>query len=302
MRRSPFLATLLAAALVAAGLSACAQTGTPGGGAGTTDTAAAATADAGSTDTAKPGDAAATTADGAAPAGDAATGPLGGDKTIADLQKHESSLKCPNTKGIFNVASSKGTVLKGAIVVSPKRTSGTLDNVYVQAPGGGAWNGILVVSKKDTGLKDVKQGDVLTVIGEVKEFYCLTEIEALTITVESQATGLASAATVDVDLIGDKGKDEDKESFESVLVRLEGVVVAEPLADKGTDGKFHAIAVGKTDTALTLLVGSGIGGIFMQDKDNKALFQKGQKLNIDGFLDYSFEKFRIVPIKLDIQK
>ncbi|MSP92282.1 MAG: hypothetical protein EXR79_10845 [Myxococcales bacterium] len=289
---------------LAAAVSACAQTGTPGGGVGAADTKTGATADtgAGAADTAKTGDVAATTADGATPAGDGAGAPLGGEKTIGDLQKHESSLKCPNTKGIFNVASSKGTILKGAVVVSPKRTSGTLDNVYVQAPGGGAWNGILVVAKKDTGLKDVKQGDVLTIIGEVKEFYCLTEIEALTVTVESQGTGLPSATTVDVDLIGDKGKDEDKESFESVLVHLEGVVVAEPMADKGTDGKYHAIAVGKTEADQTLLIGSGMGGIFMQDSGNKALFQKGQKLNINGFLDYSFEKFRIVPIKLDVQK
>jgi predicted extracellular nuclease len=288
---------LLSTALASFAL-ACAQTTAPasGGGTSSADTATSETASGSETTTGKD-----TTTTGDTATTDT-TATTGGVKTIAEIQQHESSKTCPDPNKQFGgPANGKGTQLKSAIVASAV-IAGSLDGMYVQTEGGGAWNGLYVVATKGK-LADVKQGDVVSLIGEVKEYYCLTELDVkdLPPVVEKQGTGLATAVTVDVDVIGEKGKPEERESYESVLVTIENVVVSEPLADKNEKtGKYLSMYVGKTDADKTLLITAGFGN-YPQDKDNKPNYQKGQKLNVKGFLDFSFGAYKIRPLNITVQ-
>lgn len=285
-------------AVAVAFVAGCAQTSAPAGGGTGTDTGAAAGQD---TTTAKEVTPGADVAAGKDAPGD--TGSQAGvPKTISEIQQHAASIACENK--IINVAGLKGISINSVVVASQKWTvkagAKEFDTIYVQSKGGGPWSGLYVLAEKSLDqMADVKPGDTVSLIGEIKEFYCLTELELMAkVTIETAAAELPVAVTVDVDALG-AAKKADHEQYEGVLMRVEGVV-SEPLADISTkDNKAHSLAMGKTDAEQTVLVGSGFG-IYPQTIDGKANYKKGQKLVVEGFWDYSFEKFRIKPIKITV--
>jgi len=290
----------MALAITAILSAGCASTGGTGGTAPGPDTSAGADATAGKdtaagADTDKPKDSS---------TGTDVQSQAGAIKTISEIQQNPDSVTCadPN-KAFVNSLTLKGITISQAVVTSPvwttKSSAGKeTETVYIQTKGGGAWSGVMLTSDKAEGrLTGLKPGDVVTVLGDVKEYYCFTEVEPkITVTVEA-ATELPVAATVDVDELG-AAKAATHEQWEGVLVQVEGIV-SDPLADIGKDGKPHAVALGKTDADKTVLVGAGYG-IFPQSKDGKANYTKGQKLQVTGFWDFTFGKFKITPLKITV--
>lgn len=227
-----------------------------------------------------------------------------GPQTIAQIQQNPASVTCPDATKIVNTATHKGVSVNGVVVASPvyyfKSGTKELEGVYVQDQGGGPWSGAYVIADKAEGkLTGLKAGDVVNLVADVKEFYCYTELEPK-IKVQPTALGpqVPEAYTVDLSVLG-AAKQAGHEQFEGVMVQIEGVV-SNPLADIGVDGKPHAVALGKTDSEQTVLVGPGFG-LYPQTKEGQPNYQKGQKLKVVGFWDFSFGKFKITPLSISVQ-
>ena len=278
--------------------SACANTtsgsGTTGAVTDTTtgeDTGAAAGTDAtsGGQDTTTGGGTDATTA--------------GTTTTISQIQQDPSSTGCTTEAGFVDGA--KGITLSQVVVVAPvqtstSKTSGkTSDAVWVQTKGGGQWSGVELYASSPGPLTTLKVGDVITVTGDVSEAFCVTEVKPIAVTPQG-ATELPVAVTVDVDSIGASQPAATNESYESVLISLEGVIVADP-GVLGTDGKIHYIAVGKTDSDKSINVSSGFGN-YVTDKTGAANYTKGQKLNVQGIVSYYKGLYTVTPLSITVAK
>ncbi len=286
-------------ALVLTGLcvlaAACANTSSGGGGT-TTDTGNGSGADtSGSTDQ----DVATGTDKDTTTAGTDAT-TAGSEKTVAQIQGDDTSAKCTNEAAIGNTMSGVSihhAVVASALMLSTTKSGKKQEGLYVQDKGGGKYSGIYLLEDAPGPLANLKVGDVVTVTGDVKEFYCYTEIQPIAVTPEG-TTELPTAVTVDVDAIGAAAAAAENESYEGVLVSLEGVIVSDN-AVLGTDGKPHQMYVGKSDTDKSVLIGSAFG-VYPQAKDGTPNYQKGAKLNVQGFMTYSFGAYQISPISITV--
>ncbi len=282
--------SLVALACCAALANGCAQTTNGGGGSVVADTGGTAAADTtgAKTDTVAAGETA---------GGDSST--VGAEKNIIDLQK--ASAACPTPNPDFYGAS-LGVTIRNAIVTSPGRDEGnakpaTLIGLFVQQKSGGQWSGMYVTGKKSDELGQVKVGDVITMTGDVKDFYCFTQIQSKFTTIETLGKELAVALTVTTADLGDIAGLEKTEPYESVLVQLHDVVVGEDAL--GSDGKAHGdVYIGKDDKDKALRMGSGFYGVYMSDKKDGTFtpkYPKGTKLGtVTGVVEYSFNTFRLV--------
>ena len=227
----------------------------------------------------------------------------GTEKSISDIQKSDPSQKCANTSGFTNVL--KGVKISGAIVVSPVNKSTTSagktrEGVWVQTKGGGAWTGIyLETDEGATSIGSLKVGDTITAVGDIVEYYCFTELQPAVVTIETAAAELPAAVTVDIAQLGDKATDGDNESFESVLVTVNNVVLSNEAA-LGTDGKPHGeLYVGPDDKTDALRIGP-MFGVYLTDKAGTVYtskWPKGTKFaSITGVMQFSFGKFRLLPV------
>ena len=294
---------LVCAAILAAG---CASTGTGVGGNGnpgapTGDTASGSDAASG-TDASSGGDAG---GGGTETAGgkDAATS--GTEKTIASIQNDPTFVTCdPSSTFVDGV---KGVTIHHAVVASPLVLSTTssgkkMEGLFVQDKGGGKWSGLFLSEDAPGPLADLKPGDAVTITGDAKEFYCYTELQPIAVTKE-MTTDLPVAVTVDVDTIGEKAAAADNEAYEGVFIALEGVVISDPaLADSADkNGYLHTMAVGKDANDVALRVGAGFGKIYPVAKNSKTPnYKKGDKVNLQGFLEYSFSKWVLTPSSLTV--
>ncbi len=280
--------------------AACANTGGGGGGGGgsTTDTATGGTAD---TTTGGTADNGAVKTDSSTVKNDTGSS-AGEEKNIVDIQK--ASAACP-TPAPQLWGDSKGVTIRNVVVSSPARSegsAGTLVGLFVQQKGGGQWSGIYVSGKKDSELGQAKPGDVLTLTGDVKDFYCFTQIYSTFTTIESQGKELPVALTVTTDDLGDKAGAEKNEPYEGVLVQLKEVVVGDDAL--GSDGKPHGeIYVGKDKDDKALRIASSFYGVYLSDKtkgpDGKDVFTpkypKGTKIGtLTGVVEYAFGQYRLV--------
>jgi predicted extracellular nuclease len=112
--------------------------------------------------------------------------------------------------------------IEGAVVTAGMTLDG--EGFFVQDEGGGAYSGVYVFTE---GAVDVAVGDVVTVTGEVTEYYDLTEISAAPEDVV--VTGSASpVATV----LGEAPA--DWEPYEGVLLTLEGIALSADADSYGT--------------------------------------------------------------------
>lgn len=271
--------------------SACANTTSSGGAA--TDTGSSA-------DTAADKDATAGM-DMTAGGTDATT--AGSTTTISQIQQDPNSTGCTNEAGFVDGA--KGITLSQVVVVAPvqtstSKTSGKVsDAVWVQTKGGGQWSGIELYASSPGPLTALKVGDVITVTGDVSEAFCVTEIKPIAVTPQGTSE-LPVAVTVDVDAIGASQPAATNESYESTLISLENVIVADP-GVLGTDAKIHYIAVGKTDADKSVLVSSGFGN-YVTDKNGAANYTKGQKLNVQGIVSYYKGQYTVTPLSITVAK
>ncbi|MCO4764014.1 MAG: hypothetical protein KC502_21045 [Myxococcales bacterium] len=252
-------------------------------------------ADTGTTDTGSP-DTTTATPDTSTP--DTST-PSGSQ--IATLQQATSSKTCAKTDGELSVMSD--VTLSGVIVTTDAAPLGKLMVFYVRpadAPNtDGRWQGMKVVVFKDK--TQVKAGDIVTITGELVEYYCESEIK-----VDSDkitVTGKANLAPVPYDVVVAEisGKGLQSEAYEGVFVRLNGVEVAEPNV-LGTDGKPHGqfSVASAGGTTPTVVIGGSAGTSFTA-KDPKTgntitTMKKGQAFkSITGHLTYSFETYVLRP-------
>ena len=106
------------------------------------------------------------------------------------------------------------------------------------------------------------------------------------------------AVTIDVAKIGSKASDADNRTYEAVFVSLEGVTVSG--VDK-PDTPYN-IWVGKSDTDQQLLVGSSYyvkPPLYVIGSDKKTPnYKTGTKLNIQGFLQYSYSTWSLLPTSI----
>jgi predicted extracellular nuclease len=278
-------AVLTCAAALA--LSACANTSSGG-------TGSAADTATGGTDTSVTPKDTATGGDGATTGTDTST--AGTEKSIIDLQK--ASEACPNPDP-QTWGEALGVTIREAVVTTPtkKQTSdGGLIGVFVQQKGGGQYSGIYVIASKTSEIGQVKPGDIITVTGDVKDYYCATQISNKFATIEA-GTAEPTAVTVTTDDIGDIAGKAKTEPYEGVLVQLNNVVVGPEAL--GSDGKPHGdYYIGKTADDKALRMGSAFYGVYLSDKDGTTFTPKyptGTKLGtVTGVLEYSFGTYRLV--------
>ena len=224
-----------------------------------------------------------------------------GDWTIEKLQKAVDEKACATApKGFHN--GPKKVTLSGLVVSTPPllKIAKTLDAVYVKTKGGGLWNGLYVVGAAGADIAKLEPGQVISVTGDVQDYYCQTQLKA-TLVNASKATELPVSTTVTLDQLGVHAKPEDNEATESVLVSMDNLVVSdpEPKSSKGT--KFCGFWVGKDADDKALLVVCTWGTTFATyDKDAKTwntTVKKGDKVkSLRGVVQYSFEEYKLAPL------
>ncbi|MFH1530053.1 MAG: lamin tail domain-containing protein [Pseudomonadota bacterium] len=173
---------------------------------------------------------------GDAPPGPDTTGPA---TSVAAVQEAPESKSC----GIPFASQLVTTDLafKDLVVTAPSwayQSSGIkYDGFYVQDPGGGVWQGVMVAFPHDA-MPALETGMEVDVVADHKEIQCLTVLWASSVKIVGQeGAPYSPILTTPQALTGD-----DAESFEGVFVEVEGVTVtdANPDAVQGADlGRFE---------------------------------------------------------------
>ncbi len=141
--------------------------------------------------------------------------------TVSDLQTRPEGLNCTQPaegeNGFINL--DQGAELNCLIATSQVHSATeTLDSFYAADVGGGEYSGVKIVMAKGTA-PDVAIGDVVSMVGDLKEYYCLTEFEPMDVQVfDNNGVPFATPITA-ADL------NADPEKWEGVLVKFEGVKV-----------------------------------------------------------------------------
>jgi hypothetical protein len=140
---------------------------------------------------------------------------------------------------------------------------------FIEDPAGGVWNGLFVYDSSGPA-----RGDRLRVTGTVVEYYNLTELKTLTeYVVESSGNPLPSPAVLSTGEVS-------QEQWESVLVRVENVVVTDEDIGYGewsvSDGSGDVVIDDKGSYTYTPTTGAAIDAIV-------------------GPLDYGYGAFKIQP-------
>ncbi len=168
------------------------------------------------------------------------------------------------------------------VVVMSERfetSSSDLGGYFVAAEPPGPYGGIQMVVGA-AGQSPLAVGDVVRVVGEVREFYCLTQIEPSLVERRGQRTPAELPAPIEVtgDTVAARLAVETAEPYESVLVTLRDQEV---------------VAVNPTYGDISLRSGAIIG-------DSK--FHHGVRppvlcriASVTGFLNYSFGKYMVEP-------
>ncbi len=160
----------------------------------------------------------------------------------------------------------------GRMVVTEGVVTGVFDDgarVFIQDPAGGPWSGLFLFRPSER----LQVGDWVRVTGEVSEFKGLTEIAHGQVTVRGSGNPLPDPVVVRT---GEAGQ----EQWESVLLRVEDVVVVDP--DLGF-GEWS--------------VDDGSGPLRVDDLgDISYRPERGERLGfVVGPLYYSFGHFKLAP-------
>ncbi len=190
---------------------------------------------------------------------------------VMDLQKNAQGLACDG-EDFINLSDSE--TLEGVIVTTPVFSgSSSMDAFFVQDPAGGAYSGIKVIVAAGTA-PALAIGDVITLTGSVKEFYCVTEIEAASI----QKTGTASVPSPEVVTSANiAAEDANSEQWEGVLVQVQSTKV-ESVDNYG---------------GVTLTGGAYIDSDIFDDWTRPSA--NCEYTMVTGVLDYSFNQYRLLP-------
>lgn len=225
--------------------------------------------------------------------------PAAGPMTIAQIQGGSASTTCANSAA--TTTSFVGVQLEPAVVTGPSFTVGTTTKsqvFFVSSASGsldGTNNGLQVLVYGGT--VTVAPGDVVTIKGDVKEFYCMTEIAAAStdIAVTGKVTP-PQPTTVQVGMLGPASA----EPYEDEYIRIDDVYIVSPNTT-GTDGKTHGeFSIGASPSSAILFVGPGPATTFTSKDPSSGQivtsFKSGQHFSsISGDLTYSFGEWLLKP-------
>jgi hypothetical protein len=190
---------------------------------------------------------------------------------IYDIQFTEN----PGENGDYPSAYAGQTVETGGIVTGVDFSGG---RYFISAPQGGAWNGLYIYDNDHS----PQIGDQLLLTGEVYEYYGFTELTALdSYQVISSGNALPPSTLVQC-------YDAESEAFESVLVRLDNMLVT-----AGFD-QYGQWQIG--DESGNLLVGSGFFDLQAAGWQAVPGFDPGL---ISGIISYSWGEFYLQPRNLE---
>ena len=224
-----------------------------------------------------------------------ATGPM----TIAQIQSGGASITCANTAG--TTTSFAGVQLEPAVVTGPSFTVGTTTKsqvFFVSSASGtldGTNNGLQVLVYG--GNVTVAPGDVVSIKGDVKEFFCMTEIA--TSFTDIVVTGKVTPplpTSVQIGMLGQASA----EPYEDEYIRIDDVYIVSPNTT-GTDGKTHGeFSIGASPGNAILLVGPGAATTFTSKDPTSGQivtsFKSGQHFSsITGDLTFSFGEWLLKP-------
>jgi predicted extracellular nuclease len=199
------------------------------------------------------------------------------DISIADIQSGDASAKCTNPSG--NAAATQKKIRVTGVVVSPVyQVSANLNGIYISTETPGPNSGLPIIFGKDDGFT-ANVGDTVAVEGDVKEFYCNTQVQATALAVMGTGAAPAPAEVTVADLTG-----ANAESYEGSYVTVSGLVVSD-IADME---KFNQITV----EGGLILAGDDFGvtwNVAVGDAIAKAT----------GAIEYAFEAYRLLPFGPD---
>lgn len=196
--------------------------------------------------------------------------------TVKAAQVEAAQVTC-NESGIVDV--NPQSALNNVVVTAPKfdaspsASPGTFDGYYVADQDGGTYSGITIrVPAAVRPATDLKPGDVVDLTGQLKEAFCLTEIDVGTITVKTAVTAPAPLVVAAADLAN--------EAYESMLVKVEGVTVS----------ASDVTGVYESDPG-DFQISYGFPSFFLD-------LEAGKKYDLTGVLRYAFSKWQIIPRSL----
>ncbi len=175
-----------------------------------------------------------------------------------------------------------GVKAKGVVISPLHEASKTLDAVWLSDELANQNVGLYVVFAKTLGLTP-KVGDIATFEGAVREFYCLTQLEATSMNVTGTGAlpspGFASLS----DIVG-----FGSESWEGRYVSLSGLdVVTLSGLDVVTNDKYAQY--GEIEVGSGLLIDGS-------DFDVPLPFVPGDSLSVQDVVTYAFSAWRVVPL------
>ena len=229
---------------------------------------------------------------------DTGGGSSGGVLKVATLQQSTDSTTCAKKDGQNKVI--EAAAIEDVIATQAPFKAGS-SWIFHGRPASapqvdGKWQGIKLFVH--SGEPKVAAGDVVSITGDVVEYFCETEITAASKNVTVKSSGTAptpyAVKTADITFNG------DSEAYEGVFVTIQNVKVHEANY-KGSDGKTHGgfAVVSQTDGSAVVHVDLASSSQFTTQDASKQLvttFVQGQVISsITGHLNYSFGEFVLIP-------
>ena len=199
---------------------------------------------------------------------DAGGGGGGTGATIADLQTSSASTSCAKPTASAEIGK---VTLEGVTVVSPKGYAGSnLDGYQLMTPPNGPNAGLFLIVKTSLGVT-LEPGDVIDVTGSHKEYYCLTELfaDSVTVVTKGAAPSLQAVSKTLAEIAA------GPEELEGSLVTVTNVTAEAP-------DQYGDFAIGQ--------------GVLVDDTFYGYKATAGQQIkSATGFLTYAFSAWRISP-------
>jgi hypothetical protein len=193
--------------------------------------------------------------------------------TVSDLQTRDEGLNCEQPaegeNGFINL--DQDAKLNCLIVTSQVHSAtDTLDAFYAADVGGGEYSGIKIVMPKGTA-PDIAIGDVVSMVGDLKEYYCLTEFEPLDVLPFGNNGAPVATSITAADL------NADPEKWEGVLVKFEGA-------------KIESI-----DTYGGFTIEGGVIVADMIFEDLAPLEEGCEYTSLTGVIEFGYGKYKLLP-------
>jgi predicted extracellular nuclease len=194
------------------------------------------------------------------------------DQGIFAIQKRKEGLECGADSKFIELA--QGVSLAQVVVTAPVHfVDDNLDGFFVQEKGGGPYSGIKITVATGTA-PELAVGDVFDVVGDAKEYYCLTELEATKLTKTDQTADPVADVVPAAKLAS---KNPEAEPYEGGLVRIENV----KLASTDNYGGFATEeGVVVDDAVFKDMKPAGVGCVYK---------------SITGVLDYGYSEYKLLP-------